>query len=467
MMKNDKISAYPIRIAATAAFGGFLFGFDMAIINGAIIALEKAFSTGTLGMGIKVSPMLLGAAVGAFFGGQLADRFGRVKCMLAAAVLFFIASFASGAASNIYSFAVWRVLGGIGIGAANIIIPGYIAETAPSNYRGRFGSFQQLAVVVGFFAAILSIFFLTSYSGGAEKILLFEKETWRFMFWLGCIPAVLYAFSLLSLPESPRFLVAKNKISEAEKILVRINPSCDIRAKTDEIKRSYSFASATKFRDLLGKTERGKTRLYPVVLAGIGIAALQQFVGINVIFYYGNVLWQSVGFNENQSVILSVLTGFVNILTTIAAILTIDKIGRKPLLLFGSAGMSAMLLAMTIIFASAQIDVNGNPILKGLPAYSAVISANLFVIFFGMTWGPVMWVMLGEMFSNKIRCMALAVAGSAQWLANFIVSTTFPLLAKNLGLGSAYGVYTFFALFSFFFVFTKIQETKGKELEEM
>ena len=185
------------------------------------------------------------------------------------------------------------------------------------------------------------------------------------------------------------------------------------------------------------------------------------------LFYYGNVLWQSVGFKEEQSMMLSVLSSVINVLTTVIAIFAIDKAGRKPLLLIGGAGMFVSLALMSFVFGMAQIDVNGHPVLRGASAYAAVISANFYIIFFGMSWGPVMWVMLGEMFNNKIRGAALAIAGLTQWLANFIVSTTFPPLVKWVGLGYSYGIYAFFAFFGFFFVLNKIQETKGKELEDM
>lgn len=468
MTQTNKISmTYPIRIAAIASLGGFLFGFDMAVINGTVIALEKTFSAGVWVMGFSVSLALIGAAIGAFFGGQLAGRFGRVKCMIISAVMYALSSFASAMAFGFSEFIFWRIIGGMGVGAVSIIVPAYIAETAPSNWRGRLGTFQQLALVIGIFTATISNFLIVNASGGAEKPFLFGLESWRWMFLTGTIPALTYGILALSLPESPRFLIAKNKISDAENILKKIMPADTIQTKIEDIKRTILNGRNAKLSDLIGKNPKGKTRLYPIVIAGIGIAALQQLIGINVIFYYGNVLWQSVGFKEDQSLMLSILSSFINFITTIIAIFFIDKIGRKPLLLIGSAGMSAILIVLSLIFATAQIDAFGNPVLVGTTAYTAVIAANLFVVFFGISWGPVMWVMLGEMFNNKIRGAALAVAGLAQWLANFAVSTTFPPLTKYLGLGGSYGIYAFFAIFSFFFVLSKIQETKGKELEDM
>jgi len=262
-------------------------------------------------------------------------------------------------------------------------------------------------------------------------------------------------------------LMAKNKVKEAFDVLARTVREEKIHTKLDEIKKSIVVESRSHLADLIGKNDRGKTRFYPVILAGVAIAALQQLVGINVIFYYGNTLWQSIGFGQEHSTALTLFTSTINVLATIVAVFLIDKVGRKPLLLTGSAGMFASLLAMAIIFAQAPIDNNLNPVLSGPLAYAAVILANLFIVFFAITWGPVLWVMLGEMFNNKIRGVALAAAGLAQWLSNFLVSTTFPPLAQNLGLGGVYGIYAFVAAFSFFFVLNKVKETAGIELEDM
>lgn len=221
-----------------------------------------------------------------------------------------------------------------------------------------------------------------------------------------------------------------------------------------------------RLRDLLETTSDGIRRLRPIVWAGLGLAVLQQFVGINVIFYYGSALWRSVGFSERDALMLNVFSSVVNIATTLLAISMVDRFGRKPLLLVGSLGMFATLLAMALSFGLAPV-VGGQPSLTGMAAWIALGSANLYIVFFGMSWGPVVWVMLGEMFNNRIRGSALAVAGLAQWVANFLVSTTFPPLASGIGLGGAYGIYAFFAFLSAVFVVKVVTETKGKELEEM
>jgi sugar porter (SP) family MFS transporter len=468
MTQNKRVSIlYSVRIAAIAALGGFLFGFDISVINATVVVIQNKLSLGAWETGFSVSFALIGAAIGAFFGGQFADRFGQKMCMFWAAVLFLLSAIGLGAHFGIYDFIFWRVLGGIGIGAANIIIPRYIAETAPSNLRGRLGTFQQLAIVAGILTAALSNYFIVEYCGGAQKTLWFKFEAWRWMFWMECVPAFLYGVLVLTLSDSPRFLIAKNRIAEAEKVLKNLITADKIKTKIQDIQKTILIGKAPRVLDLFCKNEKEKMRLYPIVVAGLAISALYQFMGINVIFYYGNALWQSVGFREEQSMILSVFSSSINFLATFVAVFAIDKTGRKPLLLIGSAGMFVFLVLMSFVFGMAQIDAKGYPVLHGASAYAAVISAHIYIIFFSISWGPVMWVMLGEMFNNRIRGAALAVAGLVQWLANFIVITTFPPLVKLVGLGYSYGIYAFFAVFGFFFVLNKIQETKGKELEDM
>jgi MFS transporter, SP family, sugar:H+ symporter len=455
---------YTMLIASAAALGGFLFGFDTAVINGAVVALKTTFGAGDWEIGLSVSLALLGAAGGAFFAGQLADHFGRVRCMVGASVLFFISAIGSGLPFTIYDFIFWRVVGGIGVGAASVIAPAYIAETSPAHLRGRMGSLQQLAIVIGIFVALVSNFALVSSSGSALNDFMGFK-TWQWMFWLEAIPAALYGIFALFIPESPRYLVARQRFDEAAAVLSRLI-STSVPQKVQEISKTLSIHKRPQLSDLFFVAANGARHLHPIVWAGIGLAILQQFVGINVIFYYGSTLWRSVGFSESDSLMLNVVSGLVNIATTLIAIAAVDRFGRKPLLLIGSVGMFFTLFTMSIMFGTAPV-VNGQPAISGVAAYAALVAANLYIVFFGMSWGPVMWVMLGEMFNNRIRGAALAVAGLAQWTANFAVSTTFPPLTSGIGLGGAYGLYALFAFVSIFFVVKVVNETKGKELEDM
>ncbi|MBP5976431.1 sugar porter family MFS transporter [Brasilonema sp. CT11] len=453
---------YVILIAGAAALGGFLFGFDTAVVNGAVLALEKAFNTSSWVTGLAVSLALLGSAVGAFFAGQIADRYGRVKAMVVASVLFTISAIGSGFAFSIWDFIFWRLLGGIAIGAASVIAPAYIAECSPSHLRGRLGSLQQLAIVIGIFIALLSDYFIAVSAGSAEKPFLFGVAAWRWMFWTAVPPAVFYGMAALTIPESPRYLVAQGRDPEAANVLTKILGG-NVREKIEEIRQTVLREREPKFSDLLSRSGG----LLPIVWIGIGLSVLQQFVGINVIFYYSSVLWRAVGFSEKDSLTITVLTGAVNIITTLIAIAFVDKFGRKPLLVLGSIGMLITLGTLASIFGTATLDAAGNPTLSGSAGVVALIAANLYVFCFGFSWGPVTWVLLGEMFNNKIRGAALSVAAAMQWIANFLVSTTFPPILQYFGLGSAYGIYTIAAAISLFFVLFFIKETKGMELEDM
>jgi len=465
-MSNAKPSiVYMLVVASAAALGGFLFGFDTAVINGAVLALKEHFGAGDWQIGLAVSLALLGAAGGAFFAGQLADRFGRKPCMVVAAVLFFVSAIGSGAPFGIYDFIVWRVIGGIGVGAASVIAPAYIAETAAARMRGRLGSLQQFAIVLGIFAALVSNFVIARLFGGASHLAWFGAHAWQWMFWIEAVPALVYGIAALCIPESPRHLVAKGRIEDSAVVLLRLQGD-EANGRIAEIQASLRGKHNSHLSDVLIEGAKGLRRIHPVVWSGLGLAVLQQLVGINVIFYYGSALWRSVGFSEQDSLMLNVFSSIVNVATTLIAIATVDRLGRKPLLMIGSLGMFASLFAMAVSFAMAPV-VGGQPVLSGIGAWIALGAANLYIVFFGMSWGPVMWVMLGEMFNNRMRGAALALCGLFQWLANFAVSATFPSLASGFGLGGAYSVYAFFAFVSIFFVWKGITETRGIELEAM
>jgi SP family sugar:H+ symporter-like MFS transporter len=461
---NKPNTSYVILIACSAALGGFLFGFDTAVINGAVGALQATFNSSSPMTGFAVSSALLGSALGAFIAGSIADRYGRIKTMIVASILFTLSAIGSGIAFGIWDFIFWRAFGGIAVGMASVIAPAYIAEVAPAHLRGRLGSLQQMAIVVGIFLALLCDYFIASGAGGsAEAPFWFGVPAWRWMFWSEIPPAVLYGVAALTIPESPRYLVAQGRNQEARHVLAKVVGG-DVHAKVQEIAQTVLTERKPQFSDLLSRSGG----LLPIVWVGMGLSILQQFVGINVIFYYSSILWRSVGFSERNSLLITVITSIVNIVTTLIAIATVDKFGRKPLLLLGSIGMTVTLGTLAVVFGNAAIDpATGNPTLPGLPGIIALIAANLYVVFFGFSWGPIVWVLLGEMFNNKIRAAALSVAASIQWIANFLVSTTFPPLLKSFGLGAAYGLYTIAAAISIFFVALLIKETKGKELEQM
>ncbi len=456
-------TGFVILIASAAALGGFLFGFDTAVISGAVMAVQKAFNASALQIGLAVSLALLGSAAGAFIAGPLADRIGRTRTMTIAAGLFFISALGSGMPFGLYDFIFWRVLGGIGVGAASVIAPAYIAEVSPAAMRGRLASLQQLAIVVGIFIALLSDFWVARAAGGsAEGVAWFGFKGWQWMFWSEIPAAFIYGAFSLVIPESPRYLVAKGRDDEARQVLEKVM-GAQARAKVTDIKNSLDAEYKPRFLDLVGKFG-----LLPIVWVGTILSMLQQLVGINVIFYYGTTLWRVVGFAESDSLKIAVITGIVNIVTTLIAIRYVDRWGRKPLLLVGSIGMTVTLGLLAVVFGTADISPDtGQPVLSHLTGIMALVSANLYVFFFGFSWGPVVWVLLGEMFPNRIRAAALSLAAAMQWISNFLVSTTFPPIIESFGLSVAYGGYALFAGVSVFFVYLFVKETKGRELEDM
>lgn len=394
-----------VLISVVATIGGFLFGFDSGVINGTVDGLQQAFGSSKAGLGFEVASMLLGCAVGAFFAGRLADRWGRRSVLIISAVLFLLSAFGAGAAASSVMFVAARVLGGFAVGAASVMSPAYIAEVAPARYRGRLATVQQIAIISGLFAAFLSNYLLANAAGASTGSLWAGQPAWRWMFWMMAIPSLLFLLLLLTIPESPRYLVVKRRKDEALRVLTRLFGGAEAQAKLAEIDASLSADHhRPRLSDLVNKTT-GKIR--PIVWVGIGLATFQQLVGINVVFYYGAVLWQAVGFSEADALLINVLSGALSIGACIVTVLLIDKVGRKPLLWIGSAGMAVTLALVVWAFSSGSL-VDGHLQLPGGMGTLALVAANAYVVFFNISWGPVMWVMLGEMFPNQIRGSAPA-----------------------------------------------------------
>ncbi len=456
-------TAFILFISVVATIGGFLFGFDSGVINGTVDGLQQAFNSESVGTGFNVSSMLLGCAVGAFFAGRLADRYGRRALLMTAAVLFIISAWGSGVAGGSGEFVVYRVLGGLAVGAASVMAPAYIAEVSPARFRGMLTSIQQIAIISGLFAAFVSNYLLADAAAGSTAEFWMGFEAWRWMFWMELIPASLFFLMLFFIPESPRFLMVKKRTEKARSVLSRLYGEAAANQKIAEIRDSLVDDHKPRLADLLQK-ESGKVR--PIVWVGIGLAAFQQLVGINVVFYYGAVLWQAVGFSESDALLINVISGAISIAACVITLMVIDKIGRKPLLKWGSIGMTVTLSIMVYAFLNAEQDASGKLIL-GDYGTIALVAANAYVFFFNMSWGPVMWVMLGEMFPNQIRGSGLAVSGLVQWGTNFAITWSFPMLLAGVGLAGAYGLYAVCALLSVFFVTKLVKETTGRELEDM
>ncbi|MBM7279043.1 sugar porter family MFS transporter [Gordonia rubripertincta] len=458
----EQHTAKVIGVTVAAAVGGFLFGFDSSVVNGAVDSIESNFGLGKLMTGFAVAIALLGCALGAWFAGRLADVWGRKRVMLLGSALFIISAIGTAYTQTIPDLLIWRVLGGIGIGIASVIAPAYISEIAPARYRGALASMQQLAITMGIFAALLSDAVLADTAGSASNDLWWGLEAWRWMFLVGVIPAVVYGLLALLIPESPRYLVGRNRDEEAARILQTVTGESNPLDRVKEIKLTVKRESKTSIKDITGPS----FGLHPLVWVGIWLAVFQQFVGINAIFYYSTTLWQSVGFSESDSFKTSVITAVINVGMTFVAILFVDRIGRRKLLLAGSVGMFIGLLMACVAFTQ-QIGEGENVSLPDPWGVIALIGANLFVVAFAATWGPVMWVMLGEMFPNRIRGVALGVCTAVNWLANFTISMLFPPMTEAVGLGIIYGFFAFCAAASFIYVFKKVEETKGLELEDM
>ncbi|UBU10750.1 sugar porter family MFS transporter [Nonomuraea gerenzanensis] len=451
-----------IFITAAAAIGGFLFGYDSSVINGAVIGIQKHFQVGSFETGFVVAIALLGSALGAWVGGGLADRWGRTRSMQIAAVLFAVSSIGQMLPFAVWDLGFWRIVAGFAIGMASVLGPAYIAEVAPPAYRGRLGSFQQLAIVLGIAVAQLVDYVIARLAGGDVNNELWGLEAWQWMLGVCVVPALLFLLFASTIPESPRYLVMSGRTRRAREVLAEIEgDDVDLDNRISEIQHVLRTERVPGLKDLRGRA----MGLLPIVWIGIVLSVFQQFVGINVIFYYSSVLWQSVGINQSDSLLISFSSSIINIVGTFIAISLVDRIGRKPLLLIGSTGMAIGLA--TAAWAFSYAGGEGESVSLPDPQGAiALIAANLFVLFFALSWGVVVWVLLGEMFPNRIRAAALGVAAAAQWIANWLITVSFPALAEwNLPL--TYAMYALFAVLSFLFVSKWVKETKGRKLEDM
>jgi MFS transporter, sugar porter (SP) family len=451
-------------ISLTAALGGFLFGFDSGVINGTVDAIQSEFGSSDIGTGFNVASMLLGSAVGAFFAGNLADKIGRRWTMILTAIAFMISAWGSGASGSSPVFIMARLTGGLAVGAASILAPAYISEIAPPEIRGSLATLQQLMIVVGLFMAFVNNYFIAQAAGSASEVFWYGYEAWQWMYWMELIPASVFLASLVLVPESPRYLVAAGQEERAQSVLESLGTAEDVDAKIADIRSTLEEERQPRLVDVI---QEHTGNIHPLVWVGIGLASLQQFTGINVVFYYGGTLWQAAGFTEASALLTNVVNGSVNVIFTFVAIALVDRVGRKPLLLVGALGQALMLGIMAFIFGTAAQGGAGNLQMEGSQGLIALLAANGYIAFFAFSWGPIMWVMLGEMFPNKFRGAALSVCGVVQWLSNFLVTVTFPVLLDSIGLGFSYGIYAVFGVVAFVFVRLFVEETKGRTLEDM
>ncbi|MFF0447105.1 sugar porter family MFS transporter [Streptomyces sp. NPDC004609] len=448
-----------IFITASAAMGGFLFGYDSSVINGAVEAIRSRYGIGSGELAQVIAIALIGCAIGAATAGRIADRIGRIACMRIASVLFTASALGSALPFALWDLAMWRIIGGFAIGMASVIGPAYIAEVSPPAYRGRLASFQQAAIVIGIAVSQLVNFGILQIANGDQRGKIGGLEAWQWMLGVMVVPAVLYGVLSFAIPESPRFLISAGKTRRAREVLAEVEGEhVDLDARVEEIYQAMHREHKSTFKDLLGS----RFGFLPIVWVGIGLSIFQQLVGINVVFYYSSTLWQSVGINPTSSFFYSFTSSIVNIIGTAIAIVFVDRIGRRPLALIGSTGMAISLGLEAWAFSAGLVDGK----LPSAQGTVALVAAHVFVLFFALSWGVVVWVLLGEMFPNKIRAAALGVAASAQWIANWAITVSFPSLA-DWNLSGTYIIYTCFAVLSIPFVLIFVKETKGKKLEEM
>ena len=435
-MKNYN-SAYIIGISFISALGGYLFGFDFAVISGALPFLQQQFGLDAYWEGFATGSLALGAIIGCLIAGNIADKFGRKKGLLVAAALFFVSSLFMAFSINKDVFITSRFLAGIGVGMASMLSPMYIAEIAPADVRGRMVAINQLTIVIGILITNIVNYSLRNIG----------DDAWRWMFGLGTIPSGLFFIGALALPESPRWLVNASRKEEALKVLKKIGN--DVFAEITMASIQSTAVTGTKKQ---GYRAAFKKAVLPAVMIGIGLAVFQQLCGINVVFNYTPRIFQSIGVSQDNQLLQTVFIGIVNLVFTILAMLLVDKLGRKPLMLIGSAGLCILYIVVVRMLAAGSTQVSWF-LLSAIGVYA-------------MSLAPVTWVLISEIFPNKIRGAATSIAVLSLWAAYFILVFTFPILFDKLGDKTFY-IYSAICLIGFVFVYFKVKETKGKTLEEL
>jgi MFS transporter, SP family, xylose:H+ symportor len=437
-MSNFKHS-YILGISFISALGGYLFGFDFAVIAGALPFLRTEFALDPWWEGFLTGTLALGCIVGSLWAGNLADRYGRRPGLICSALIFAVSSIGMAYAPSLTIFLLMRFMAGLGVGMASMLSPLYIAEVSPAHVRGRNVAINQLTIVIG-----ILITNLVNYSLADNG-----PDTWRWMFGLGAVPAVLFLLGVLWLPESPRYLMKAGQSDAAEKVLQKIGNQAFVKETMSNISASLLGGSTPTYRAVFDPSVR------PAVMVGIGLAVFQQFCGINVVFNYTSTIFESVGANLDRQLFETVSIGAVNLIFTLLAMRLVDKVGRRPLMLYGSIGLAILYLALSILL---QTQANAGWV-------SLVVL--LAIATYATSLAPVTWVLISEIFPNKIRGIASSVAVVSLWAAYFVLVFTFPILAKHLGTYGPFYMYAVVCFFGFLFVKSKVKETKGKTLEEL
>lgn len=431
---------FVILISVTAALGGLLFGFDTAIISGTIPYIQSYFGLDAFSLGWAVSSGLIGCAAGSLAAGYLADKYGRKTALIVCALLFAISGIGAAISIHFFTFVLFRIIGGLGVGAAAMVSPMYIAEVAPASQRGRLVALYQLAIVTGILLAYFTNYSLNNWG----------EHNWRWMFGSQVVPSFLFLVLLFMVPETPRWLVYKARINNAVVVLQKVTKNFDVKDDLLLIQESFK-------KEENGSLARLFNRKYTkVLIAGVLLAVFQQITGINAILYYAPVIFNQTGLGNNDSLMYTIIIGFVNVISTFIAIGFVDKVGRKVFLLYGSLLMGASLVVVAVCFY-----------LQFFKYYLILISVLVYVASFGCTLGAVTWVYLSEIFPNRIRAVALSLATFALWLADFAISYSFPVMTAHFSTSVTLGIYACFCVVAFIYMILNIPETKGKSLEEI
>lgn len=466
-MSKQGSSVYLILLTGVATLGGLLFGYDTAVISGTVGSLNKTFVE-PLGLsetaanslsGFIVGSALLGCIFGGAIGGWISRTMGRRNGLILAAILFLISAIGSAypemffyeiGEGNVETvrnlFVVYRIIGGVGVGLASMLSPLYISEIAPAKIRGRLVSFNQLAIVGG----MLVVYFVNYYIAGQGTPTWLDEIGWRYMFASECIPAILFLVMLFFVPKTPRYLVMTGMEEKALSVLIRVNGQEQANKVLLDIKNTLVEKKGNLFA--FGTL---------IIVIGILLSVFQQFVGINVVLYYAPEIFKTMGSGTDTALLQTIVVGVINMLFTVLAIFTVDKFGRKPLMIIGAVGMAIAMFALGTTFYMENVGM------------AALIFMLIYVAAFAMSWGPVAWVLLAEIFPNRIRGQAMAIAVAAQWIANYLVSWTFPMMDKNTALveqfnhGFSYWVYGAMSVAAAYFVWRFVPETKEKSLEEI
>lgn len=436
MSNNNYNKTYIFGISLISALGGYLFGFDFAVITGALPFLEKQFALNDYWAGFATGCLALGAIVGCIIAGLIADRFGRRAGLLTAALIFAISSLAMAISQGRDSFMFFRFAAGIGVGMASMLSPMYIAEISPAHYRGRMVAINQLTVVLG-------ILFTNIINYSLRNV---GDDAWRWMFGLGAAPSILFFAGALFLPESPRWLAGTGKLAKATAVLEKIGGKEFAQSSVNSIKASLMNAEQVKFSMVFNRA------IFPALIIGIVLATFQQFSGINVVFNYTPKIFESIGVGQDEQLLQTVFIGLVNVFFSVLAILLVDKVGRKPLMLFGAGGLSIVYIAIVNLLSKSSGNVSWY-LLVAIAIYAVSLA-------------PVTWVLISELFPNKVRSLAITITVLCLWLAYFLLVFTFPVLFSRFGDGTFY-IYSAVCFLGMLFIIFKVSETKNRSLEEI